>query len=57
VVKSLQAAPGSQIWSLAGIVAAGLILMLAARFILRSPFFHIRRESDPAGRESAETEG
>jgi amino acid transporter len=53
VVKSLQAAPSSQIWSLAGIVAAGLILMLAARFILRSPFFHVRRESDPAGRESA----
>ena len=57
VVKSLQAAPGSQIWSLAGIVAAGLILMLAARFILRSPFFHVRRESDPAGRQSTEAEG
>ncbi len=56
-MKSLQAAPGSQIWSLVGIVAAGLILMLAARFILRSPFFHIHRESDPAGRVSAEAGG
>jgi amino acid transporter len=46
VVKSLQAAPSTQIWSLAGIVGAGLILMLAARFVLRSPFFQIQRESD-----------
>src|ERR1035438_6625617 len=50
LVKSLQTAPASQIWSLAGIVGAGLILMLCARFILRSPFFQIPRESDsPAG--------
>jgi amino acid transporter len=45
VVRSVQNAPASQRWSLIGIVALGLILMLAARFILRSPFFHIRRES------------
>jgi amino acid transporter len=32
-------------WSLIGIIGLGLILMLSARFILRSPFFHIRRES------------
>ncbi|MGO9221879.1 MAG: APC family permease [Streptosporangiaceae bacterium] len=45
VVKSLQAAPASQIWSLAGIVGVGFILMIVARFVLRSPFFGIPRES------------
>ncbi|HLX47887.1 MAG TPA: APC family permease [Streptosporangiaceae bacterium] len=45
VVKSLQAAPTVQIWSLAGVVGTGLVLMFAARFILRSPFFRIPRES------------
>jgi len=45
VVRSVQKAPASQRWSLVGIVALGLIVMLAARFILRSPFFHIQRES------------
>jgi len=33
-------------WSLAGIVAVGLILLVVARFIWRSPFFQIPRESD-----------
>jgi amino acid transporter len=47
VVKSLLAAPASQLWSLFGIVASGLILMITARFILRSSFFQIQRESDP----------
>jgi amino acid transporter len=47
VAKSLQAAPSTQVWSLIGIVVSGLILMLVARFILKSPFFKIRRESDP----------
>jgi FtsH-binding integral membrane protein len=47
VVKSLQNAPSAQRWSLVGIVASGLILMFVARFILRSPFFQIKRESDP----------
>src|SRR5579859_1691936 len=45
VYKSVQGAPQSQRWSLIGVVAAGVLVMLAARFILRSPFFHIRRES------------
>jgi amino acid transporter len=44
VVKSLQTAPATQIWSLVGIVVVGIILMLAARFILQSPFFQIRTE-------------
>jgi amino acid transporter len=45
VVKSLQAAPAEQRWSLVGIVGAGVLLMLAARFALQSPYFHIPRES------------
>lgn len=43
---SLATSPAGQQWSMAGIVAVGLVLMLAARFVLRSPFFAIRRESD-----------
>ena len=46
VVKSLLTAPASQIWSLIGIFGVGLILMLFARLVLRSSFFHIERESD-----------
>jgi amino acid transporter len=45
-VKSLQNAPWTQRWSLIGIVVAGLILMLVARFVLRSTFFQIARESE-----------
>ncbi len=36
-------------WSLIGIIALGLVMMFSARFILRSPFFQIRRESDTEG--------
>jgi amino acid transporter len=35
-----------QVWSLIGIVAAGLIMMLVARFGLRSVFFQLPRESE-----------
>jgi amino acid transporter len=45
-VKSLIAAPPTQRWSVVGIVAAGVILMLFARLVLRSPFFHLQRESE-----------
>ncbi len=45
VIKSMLAAPASQNWSIVGIVAVGLLLLLVARFVLRSPFFHIRLES------------
>ncbi|HEY6276358.1 MAG TPA: hypothetical protein VIX86_08490, partial [Streptosporangiaceae bacterium] len=44
--RSAQLAPWTQRWSLIGIIALGVILLLAARFILRSPFFQISRESD-----------
>ncbi len=45
-VKSLGNAPWTQRWSLIGIVIAGVILMLSARFILRSTFFQIAREAE-----------
>jgi amino acid transporter len=45
VLRSWENAPASQRWSLFGIVGAGVILMLVARFILRSSFFQIPRES------------
>jgi amino acid transporter len=46
VVKYMIESPVPQRWSLLGIVVAGLVLMVAARLILRSPFFQIRRESE-----------
>ena len=45
-VKSLGEAPWSQRWSLIGIVIAGLVLMVSARFVLRSSFFQLPRESE-----------
>ncbi|HUN32491.1 MAG TPA: APC family permease [Trebonia sp.] len=47
VVKSVAAQPHAQQWSLLGVVVAGLLLMLVAKFVLRSPFFAARRETDP----------
>ena len=45
IVKSMLKAPATQNWPLLGIVVVGLILMVVARFGLRSPFFGIPRES------------
>jgi amino acid transporter len=45
VARSLQAEPWSQRWSVIGIVAVGVVLMFVARFVLRSPFFQIPRQS------------
>ncbi len=45
-VKSLGEAPWEQRWSLIGIIIAGLILMVVARFVLRSGFFSLPRESE-----------
>jgi amino acid transporter len=50
IVKTVQAAPAAQLWTLGGIAAAGVLLMLTARFVMRSSFFQIPRES--ASRES-----
>ena len=50
LVKSLLAAPATQLWSLAGIIIAGLIMMVVAHVVLQSSFFQIRRESAPGQR-------
>ena len=46
-VKSLMNAPAEERWSMVGIIVAGLVLMLVARFGLRSWFFQTPLESDP----------
>ena len=46
VEKSLSTAPGAERWSMLGIVVVGLVLMLVARYGLKSWFFQIPRESD-----------
>jgi amino acid transporter len=48
IYQSVKDAPASQIWSLVGVVVIGVILMFGSRFVLRSPFFQIARESDTA---------
>ena len=50
LVKSLLAAPAAEVWSLAGIIIAGLVLLVIARTVLRSSFFQIQRESAPGQR-------
>jgi amino acid transporter len=47
VVKSLHTTTPAENWSLIGVVGVGVLLMLIARFGLKSSFFHIQRESDP----------
>ena len=46
LVKSLQVAPRSQLWTLVGIIGVGIVLMLVARVVLRPQFFHLRRETE-----------
>ena len=53
VVKSLLAAPASQLWSVVGVVVLGIVLMFVARFVLRSPFFQVQRESAPRDADTA----
>jgi amino acid transporter len=50
LVKSLLLAPAAQVWSMAAVIGVGVALMLAARFVLKSPFFSVRRESYNPGR-------
>jgi amino acid transporter len=45
LIKSLLAAPAPQLWSVAAVVASGIVLMFVARFVLQSPFFQIPRET------------
>ena len=44
VVESLLDAPASRLWSLLGVLAAGLVLMIAARLIGKAPFFGRKTE-------------
>jgi len=46
LAKTLSVAPAAQVWSLAGIIGVGVVLMLAARVLLRPAFFSLPRESD-----------
>jgi amino acid transporter len=46
VEKSLSTAPAAENWSMLGIAVVGIVLMLIARFVLKSWFFQIPRESD-----------
>jgi len=48
IVKSMLQAPAPQNWSILGIVVVGVILMVAARILLRSDFWGIQRESSDA---------
>jgi len=50
VAESVRTAPAPEVWSLAGVVAVGLLAMGFARFVLRPAFFHLQRESDTQGR-------
>jgi amino acid transporter len=45
IVKTVATLPGSGNWSLIGILAAGIIVMVIVRFTLRSSFFQTPRES------------
>jgi len=44
--KFIAGAAAAENWSLAGILAAGVLLMLYARYGLKSRFFAVPRESD-----------
>lgn len=51
IVKSVGSLPSSGIWSLIGIVASGILVMLLVRVTLRSSFFRTPRErADSEGR-------
>jgi amino acid transporter len=51
-IKTLQTATAPEFWSLIGITASGVLVMLLVRFILRPDFFHTPRESAPKERPS-----
>jgi amino acid transporter len=53
VVKSLATGPSSNIWSVVGVAASGILLMIFARVFLRPQFFHLPREMDTATKRHA----
>jgi amino acid transporter len=50
LVKSLLSAPAAELWSLTGIILAGLVMMIIARSVLQSSFFRLPREAESASR-------
>jgi hypothetical protein len=44
-IKSILGAAAAQNYSLLGFVVVGFVLLLIAKFVLRSPFFSMQRES------------
>jgi len=50
LVRSFQLATSAEKWSMVAVIAVGVLLMLLARFVWRSPFFGIVRESDNPSR-------
>jgi amino acid transporter len=54
-VKAIMEKDRPEQWTLVGIVVFGVLLMLVARFVLKSPFFSIQRESDPGPGAAAES--
>jgi amino acid transporter len=56
-VKSILFAPAAQNYSLLGFVVVGIMLILVARFVLRSPFFSIKREAGARTARKADTSG
>jgi amino acid transporter len=57
VVKTLMGASDAEQYSLLGVVVVGLAFMLGARYLLKSPFFAIQRESDSGVPAVPEAEG
>jgi amino acid transporter len=54
LVKSIQIAPAAQNWALVITAALGVVLLFSARFIQRSDFFRIPRESDSGQPDSGD---
>jgi amino acid transporter len=50
LIKSLLSAPAAELWSLTGIILAGLVMMIIARSVLQSSFFRLPREAESASR-------
>ena len=45
LIKTVMSASSPERWSLIAIIALGVVMLFVARFVLRSPFFGIRREA------------
>ncbi|HEX3751104.1 MAG TPA: APC family permease [Streptosporangiaceae bacterium] len=55
LVKSMLSAAAPQNWALVGTAGLGILLLLSARFIQKSPFFSIPRESAAASSHRADS--